>query len=184
MSTTQLSCLSLLPRAQLPVRQTRGSAQKPHLQTSKQCAYFQKDSKFNFVSVSDFSTPPKLSLNYMSIVPISRITLSLCDGSKRSQKFEFTYKKDVHLKSVPNTCWDFQGGDRQEIQQYPCHGQKGNQLFKLTVTRCCFIRLIERQFILCNFQFRITFPCTLILHTLNKQDLYNVLEYHLRKLAS
>ena len=79
---------------------------------------------------SDFSTHLQLSLNYMSIVPISRITLSLCDGGKRSQKFEFTYKKDVHLKSVPNTCWDFQGGDRQEIQQYPCHGQKGNPLFK------------------------------------------------------
>ena len=59
-----------------------------------------------------------------------RITLALCDEAKRSQKFEFTYKKDIKIKGMPNTCWDFQGGIRQEIQQYGCHGQQGNQLFK------------------------------------------------------
>ena len=91
--------------------------------------YQQVSNVQSFTRTQNFS-----KFNYMSIVPISRITLSLCDGSKRSQKFEFTYKKDVHLKSVPNTCWDFQGGDRQEIQQYPCHGQKGNQLFKYVST--------------------------------------------------
>jgi len=60
----------------------------------------------------------------------NKITIALCDESSRSQKFEFTYKKDVQIKGHSNSCWDFQGGDRQEIQQYPCHGQHGNQLFK------------------------------------------------------
>jgi len=40
----------------------------------------------------------------------NKITIALCDESNKiSQKFEFTYKKDIKMKGHANSCWDFQG---------------------------------------------------------------------------
>jgi len=58
----------------------------------------------------------------------NKITLALCNEKSKMQKFEFTYKNDVKILGKSNTCWDLPTG--QEIQQYACHGQQGNQMFR------------------------------------------------------
>ena len=111
-NTTLLWCLNLLHTATFRARRTPGSVLK-HLSPTSECSRAKKGNAKTLIHTFPF-----------------RITLALCDEAKRSQKFELTYKKDVKVKGLQNTCWDFQGGIRQEIQQYGCHGQHGNQLFK------------------------------------------------------
>lgn len=56
--------------------------------------------------------------------------VSECDGSSR-QKFILNWHKDIRTYVSHSMCWDVsQGGEQAPVMPYPCHGGKGNQLWR------------------------------------------------------
>ncbi len=63
-------------------------------------------------------------LSFLSL----RFFLQQCEDAS---EFVLNWHKDIRVRSNPSTCLDVsEGGDRAPIKTYPCHGGKGNQLWK------------------------------------------------------
>ena len=60
-------------------------------------------------------------------------------GGNGEQQFEFTWHKDIR-PAKRSICFDVPNGDNgSPVILYPCHGQKGNQHFKVL---CCVIFVV------------------------------------------